>query len=42
MIFDKNHNEVKIGHGLKVLSIDPGFIFDISSLMKQKYEGHDQ
>ena len=26
MIFDKNHNEVKIGSWVKVLSIDPGFI----------------
>ncbi len=26
MIFDNNHNEVKIGSWVKVLSIDPGFI----------------
>lgn len=26
MIFDKNHNEVKIGSWVKVLFIEPGFI----------------
>jgi hypothetical protein len=30
MIFDKNHNEVKIGSWVKVLSIDPGFIATFS------------